>query len=236
MSSYEDLTPEAQATIDPARAIRVKTSTGWANLVIQGPPGPTGSQGPQGIQGIQGPQGPAGPGVPTPVINGQWIKGVSGAAVWAPITVSDITIPRVRATRGSVFTVANSAWTTIPFDTEELDTDGMHDPAANPERLTCKTAGVYAWHFFIYIVLGAYAPWGTGFLSTNLVCSTSGGSTKAGGGGTYVPTIGGIGLTIESNGVANMVVGDYLSGQLYQNGTGTCQIQLSSHFAAWRIG
>src|SRR5215472_3976832 len=33
-------TPEQQATvIDPARQIRVRTSTGWANLVIQGPPG-----------------------------------------------------------------------------------------------------------------------------------------------------------------------------------------------------
>lgn len=41
------------ATIDNPRAIRVKTSTGWADLVIQGPPG---SEGPIG------PEGPPGPG------------------------------------------------------------------------------------------------------------------------------------------------------------------------------
>jgi len=31
--------PEQTTVIDPARQIRVRTSTGWANLVIQGPPG-----------------------------------------------------------------------------------------------------------------------------------------------------------------------------------------------------
>lgn len=30
-------------------------------------------------------------GVPDPVVNGQWIKGVGGAAVWAPITPADLT-------------------------------------------------------------------------------------------------------------------------------------------------
>lgn len=45
------------ATIDPPRAIRVRTDTGWADLVIQGPKGDTGAQ---GIQGPQGPQGEVG--------------------------------------------------------------------------------------------------------------------------------------------------------------------------------
>jgi hypothetical protein len=53
----------------------------------------TGVYGPVGPAGVQGPTGPAGPtgiGVPTPVVNGQWIKGVGGAAVWSPITVADV--------------------------------------------------------------------------------------------------------------------------------------------------
>src|SRR5215831_6242331 len=48
------------ATIDPPRAIRVKTSTGWANLAYQGLDG---GQGPIGPQGPPGPQGSAGTGV-----------------------------------------------------------------------------------------------------------------------------------------------------------------------------
>ncbi len=63
---------------------------------IPGPLGPTGSQGlpgPTGSTGPTGPQGATGPtgiGVPTPIVNGQWIKGVGGAAVWAPITDADL--------------------------------------------------------------------------------------------------------------------------------------------------
>jgi hypothetical protein len=40
--------------------------------------------------GMQGPQGLPGAGIPTPVVNGQWIKGSGGAAVWQPITYSDL--------------------------------------------------------------------------------------------------------------------------------------------------
>jgi hypothetical protein len=41
-------------------------------------------------QGAIGPQGPAGVGIPTPVVNGQWVKGVGGAAVWSALTLADI--------------------------------------------------------------------------------------------------------------------------------------------------
>src|SRR5215831_5654939 len=37
---------------------------------------------------------PAGAGVPTPVVNGQWIKGIGGAAVWAQILGTDVQPPQ----------------------------------------------------------------------------------------------------------------------------------------------
>lgn len=55
-------------TIAPPRAVRVKTSAGWVDLAIQGPPGAvgaTGSQGPQGSVGATGAQGPIGNTGPT---------------------------------------------------------------------------------------------------------------------------------------------------------------------------
>lgn len=68
MATYDEIAaPGPLATIDPPRAIRVKTSTGWADIVIQGAQGltgPQGAQGPQGATGATGAQGPAGPGVP----------------------------------------------------------------------------------------------------------------------------------------------------------------------------
>jgi hypothetical protein len=59
MSDVEQL-----VTIDAPRAIRVKTSTGWADLVIAGPPGltgPAGAAGANGAPGAAGATGPAGP-------------------------------------------------------------------------------------------------------------------------------------------------------------------------------
>jgi hypothetical protein len=103
------------ATIDTPRAVRVKTSTGWADLAIEGPQGqtgPPGAQGPQGVQGGVGPQGPAGAGVPMPVVNGQWVKGVGGAAVWSAIADTDVpalNIGQRLGTTGVVVTNANSA-------------------------------------------------------------------------------------------------------------------------------
>jgi hypothetical protein len=42
---------------------------------------------------VGGPQGPAGVGVPQPIVNGQWIKGVGGAAVWSAI--ADVDVPSI---------------------------------------------------------------------------------------------------------------------------------------------
>jgi len=39
---------------------------------------------------VGGPKGDTGIGVPTPVVNGQWIKGSGGAAVWSPIRSADL--------------------------------------------------------------------------------------------------------------------------------------------------
>jgi hypothetical protein len=50
----------------------------------QGPPGPIGPAGPTGAAGTSG------SGVPTPIVNGQWVKGSGGAAVWSPIVAGDI--------------------------------------------------------------------------------------------------------------------------------------------------
>jgi hypothetical protein len=72
---------------------------------ISGPVGPPGPQGPQGPAGIQGPQGA---GVPTPGVNGQWVKGTGGTAVWASITEGDL--PTLSATKVTGLVTADTAW------------------------------------------------------------------------------------------------------------------------------
>jgi hypothetical protein len=41
------------------------------------------------------PFGTSGYGVPTPVVNGQWVKGVSGIPVWSAIAPSDVGLPKI---------------------------------------------------------------------------------------------------------------------------------------------
>jgi hypothetical protein len=60
---------------------KTATSTWTLRGNIKGPIGDTGATGAQGATGV---------GVPTPVINGQWIKGSGGAAIWSAIAQADL--------------------------------------------------------------------------------------------------------------------------------------------------
>ena len=75
---------------DGVAYICVKNGTTTPPEVWPEAAGPVGPPGPQGAQGPAGIQGPAGAGVPSPVVNGQWVKGTGGAAVWAAITQGDL--------------------------------------------------------------------------------------------------------------------------------------------------
>jgi hypothetical protein len=86
-----DPEPEQTATIDPPRAIRVRTSTGWADLAIQGPPGAVGATGPQGPAGPTGGQGPPGQGVPAGGATGTILTKKSTTdydSAWSPAPVA----------------------------------------------------------------------------------------------------------------------------------------------------
>jgi hypothetical protein len=47
-----------------------------------------------------------------------------------------------RVHNGSDFNLTNGVDTLVTFDSEDYDTDGIHD-AGDPGKLTCKTAGIY---------------------------------------------------------------------------------------------
>jgi hypothetical protein len=53
-----------------------------------------------GLTGLKGPQGPQGSGMPAPPVEGQWLKGVGGAAVWSPLVVGDIPTVMAKPTYG----------------------------------------------------------------------------------------------------------------------------------------
>jgi hypothetical protein len=122
---------EPQFVQDAPRAIRVKTSTGWANLVIQGAPGV--------------------PGYPTPVVNGQWLKGVGNAAVWQPIAASDVSglVTKTQTALAAVNTDVGWAGASAPSLLDEVTPSvggyslrSYGAPAAgNGTRLTLRNNG-----------------------------------------------------------------------------------------------
>lgn len=66
----------------------------------------------------------------------------SAVAVVDPLVVA----AGVRAYRSTAQSVSSATWTAVSFDAESYDTDGYHDPATNPTRLTVPAgrAGTYA--------------------------------------------------------------------------------------------
>jgi len=80
----------------------------------------------------------SGSGVPQPVVNGQWVKGVGGAAVWAAITPADVAnIPYGTSLPGS------------PYDGQEAI---LVDSTTNPSyqwrfRYNAGSTSAYKWEF-----------------------------------------------------------------------------------------
>jgi hypothetical protein len=75
------------------------------------PPTWPGRAGPQGAKGDTGAQGIQGVGVPMPVVDGKWIKGSGGAAIWADIAIADL--PQLPATKVTGLVTADTGWTAM---------------------------------------------------------------------------------------------------------------------------
>lgn len=151
---------------------------------------------------------------------------------WA-LPASAQLVQRAKATRNVAFTLTNTSWNTITWPTEEFDTDTIHDLVTNTNRLTCKTAGVYAFIFYTPLIIGGFTA-STAFIAANVQKNSD--TIIAGVGSAYVPLIGGIGPSITVSGVVTLAINDFIAAVLYENGTGTCQLTVDSYFTMWRIG
>jgi len=126
--------------------------------------------------------------------------------------------------------IPNLTWTTLTFDSEAYDTDGIHDPSTNNSRLTCRTAGKY----LVYFALNWHGN-DTGYRHTRL---RKNGATFA------QPLIFNPGGTVETilAGVIvlDLSVGDYVEVMVYQNTGSALDIHGSdlreTYFGMQRIG
>jgi len=101
----------------------------------QGDPGPQGDQGAVGAQGDQGDQGAAGAQGNQGNQGDQGDQGDQGGT--GGYTEG------ARVYNNADISIAKDTETKLTFNSENYDTDTIHDTGANTSRLTCKTAGKY---------------------------------------------------------------------------------------------
>ncbi len=141
--------------------------------------------------------------------------------------------------RTALYSLANAAWTAIPFDAEEEDTDAYHDNAVNNTRITIPST-TYEGKYFVAanVEFAIDAVGGRGVRivrevavgpSTEVIVSHYGvGSGAADATQVNVGT------------VIHLLVGDYLTCEAYQSSGGALNLSLAAEHAprlmAWRIG
>jgi hypothetical protein len=136
--------------------------------------------------------------------------------------------PGCQVRRTTAQTIANNTVTAISFDTEDFDTDTMHDPASNPTRLTCNTPGRY-------LVAGSI-PYDAGTTGNREARITKNGSDVSGG-RNLIPAPGGGGLVVLTPIIeVSLVAGDFLELRANQsNGTSLTTTAVNSVFPMFRV-
>lgn len=123
--------------------------------------------------------------------------------------------------------IANNSWVTLAFNTENWDTDAIHDNATNNSRLTCKTAGKY--------LVIAHAEFDANATGTRIVRIDKGGVNQV---QEFSPAaalgLGPMGLTAHIT--LDMAVNDVVTMLVCQDSGGAINVTVNTWFAMGRIG
>ena len=141
----------------------------------------------------------------------------------ASVNPTEVSLDACACKRTTVFSVATATWTEVPWndaDTEEFDTNNMHDINTNPSRITVQVAGKY-------LVFG-YVKWAENATGSRYIRVLLNGTTeicsiflaKDSGGRWYAP------ITT----VNQMAVGNYLELMGYQNSGAALNVEAESRF------
>ena len=122
-----------------------------------------------------------------------------------------------RVTNSANQSIPNNAFTTLTFNTEDFDTDSIHDNVTNNSRLTATTAGKYLVYGNVRFAANATNTRGVRFLSSTL----GGGVAEV-----RVQASSSIVVLIIST-VIDMAAADYIELQAYQNSGGALNSEAS---------
>jgi hypothetical protein len=132
--------------------------------------------------------------------------------------------PRVRVTDGNNQPASDSSQTPITFDTEQFDTDTMHDLGTNPERITFTTAGVY--------LVGGNIGWASSSAGRRQLRILLNGTTQLNNVVVDVDSVTGHRMNVVT--IFDMAANDYVELQAFQTSGGDLNVTAAQFWAVWQ--
>lgn len=119
-----------------------------------------------------------------------------------------------KVTHSTTQSLTSGATGAVTFNTETYDTDTMHDPTTNPDRITITQAG-------IYLITGhlEFASNATGHRLAGIVVSNSYQARQ------HVPAVNGDETRLSVVALQRLAVGDYIQLYALQNSGGALNVQ-----------
>ncbi len=132
------------------------------------------------------------------------------------------TPPHAQVYNNAAISIADSTFTTLTFNSENYDSDGIHSTSSNTDRLTCVTPGLY-----IAFANVQYASNATGFRLVQINHST----TVSPIGSQWQVAVSGNVTIVSVSAPVRMTAGSYLTCLVFQNSGGALDVQRSADYS-----
>lgn len=136
--------------------------------------------------------------------------------------------PAARVYHDANQSIANGAETVLAFNTEDYDTDAMHDTVTNNSRITINTAGKY--------LLVARIPWDTNGTGRRKTIFLKNGTTQIEDFSFQPVTSAGDTTKTVCSDTYSFVANDYIEIQVDQTSGGALNVLSGAAFTAVRVG
>lgn len=131
--------------------------------------------------------------------------------------------PCARVYHNANISIANNTTTVLPFNSENFDTDNIHDTATNNTRLTCKTSGKYQITANVAWALGTGGRRGVNIKLNGIAFNYIASQESS-------PQPDNVGYAVQNvTTLYNLNVGDYVEVEVYQSSGASLNIQASNY-------
>lgn len=155
----------------------------------------------------------------------------AGSAVWNQDVVDNPTFlyqkPFAEVYHNTTQSVSSGSTTTLSFNSENFDTDTMHDNVTNNSRLTVNTAGVY--------LITAYAFVASGGVGTYFSVLRVNGATGIASNSFY-HRVAATAVYITVSGLWKFAASDYVELRFFQNSGSSVTVEANPTFSMQWIG